>query len=871
MNLRRITALFRKEKLDAEMAAELRAHVELRTQRNIAAGLSPDEARAAAVRGFGGAEQIKERCRDERRGGLVWLEQLSKDFRHAGRGLRQNPGFAIAAIVSLAIGIGANTAMFSIVNEVLLRPLPYPEPERLVTLSSENRRLGLAQQPSSLANIFDWQKESRVFEGLAFYDPVSMIVNSGEPRRATGLLASPNLAAVLRTQPFLGRMFTPEEAARRDAVAVLSHGAWQQHHGGRADILGRRIEIDGRSTEIVGVMPAGILGKDIEGWLPHTFRIAPGLNRGVGSWQTLGRLAPGVTLAQAQTEMSRIAATLAREHPANTELDVRVVPLAAHVVGRDVRNALLLLLAAVGAVLLIACSNVGNLLLARGLTRQREFALRLSLGATRGRLVAQLLVENIMLCLIAAVVGLLLAWFAVDAVRAFAPANIPRLDAVTLDLRILGFALALSLASACVFGLLPALQSTRRDPIAMLRGGARGATDAPRGRRLRSALVVVEFALAVVLLSSAGMLLRSFGQLLAVDPGYRIENVLIAGLRLAANRPESDAIPFSARVVEQVAALPGVTAAAISEEVLLGERGQQTLSAERASGEVDVVRLSMGSDAITPDYFRALGVPLRDGRFFTSADRADSPAVVIINETLARQLWPAERAVGRRLRLGGLDSRQPWATVTAVVGDQRRQQLERVPIPQVFWPMTQQPGRGMVLIIRTELEPAMLAASVQRAVHSVDPTVPVGATTTLRGQIDRSLAPRRFHTGLLTGFASVALVLAGVGIFGLMHYAVARRTHEIGVRTALGASAAQILKKILAEGLVLAGVGVAIGLVGAVALLRIFSSLLYAVSPTDPISLTAAAGALITIALAGCFLPALRASRIDPMVALRCE
>jgi predicted permease len=872
---RKLRALFHKEKLDREMDEEMRFHLALRTAEHVKDGLSPEEARYAAQRKFGNVGLMAERGRDQRGG--RWLENFAKDVRHGFRILARAPGFAATAVISLAIGIGANTAMFSIVNEVLLRPLPYPDAGRLVTLWLENQRLGIAQQTSNYGNISDWRNGARTLNGIAAYDSFSIIITSGEPRRTSGLLATPNLADVLHVRPQIGRMFTEEEAASGESIAVISHASWQHHHGGTADILGRRIEIDGRSTEIVGVMPKGFQFPDSETevWVPYTFRNWSNaqLARGAGSWRIIARLGPNITRAEAQTELSSIAAGLARTFPAtNAGLDVRLISLAEHVVGRDLRNALILLLAAVGAVLLIACSNVGNMLLARGLTRQREFALRVSLGATRSRLVAQLLVENVALCLLAAVVGGIFAWAAVDAVRVFAPANIPRLDSVKLDLRMLAFAMTLSLVSASVFSLLPAFQSTRRDPLSMLRDGARGSTEAPRGRRLRGALVVAEFALAVILLAGAGMLLRSFAHVLAVDPGFKVENVLVAPMRLSANRAAPDAISLATSVVERIAALPGVTAAAISEEVLLGERGQRTVSVEHAvSGQPAAMQMPLSSDAVTPDYFRAMGVGLRAGRFFTARDNANAPLVVIVNETLARQLWPNESAVGRRLRLGGLNTALPWVTVVGVVGDQRRQKLERLPIPQAFLPLAQLPSRAMNLIVRTVNDPTALAAAVRRTVQSVDATVPIGTITTLRQQIDRTVAPRRFHTGLLTGFATIALVLAGVGIFGLMHYSVARRTHEIGVRTALGASASQILQQILTQGLTLAGIGVAIGLVGAAALSRLFSTLLYEVSPMDPFSLAAAAGALLTLAALACFLPALRASRIDPMVALRCE
>ncbi len=868
---RKLAALCRKEKLDRDMAEEIRFHLEQRAADHVGDGLSPDEARFAAQRMFGGVEQIKERCR-EQRGGL-WLESVVRDVRHGVRMLTHSPGFTFASVLSLALGIGATTAMFSILDGVILQPLPYPDSDRLITLWTENRRQG-SRLTSSYANIADWKNASRTLQDIAVFDPVSLIVSGDEPRRTSGLLASANLSAVLRVQPMIGRTLTEEDITQNAPVAILSHAAWLEHHGGRPDILGRTMSIDGRLIEIVGVWPEGFHFPDkaTEFWLPF---MPPSVNdganaRGVGALRAISRLVPDGTLAQAQAELATVAAALEREHPANRDLGVRLVPLAEQIVGRDLRDALVLLLAAVGAVLVIACSNVGNLMLARSLGRQREFALRISLGATRARLVAQLLTENVVLCLIAAGLGLLLAFFTVNAVRTLAPPGIPRLDETTVDLRILAFALLVSLASVCFFGLAPALSSTRRDAASMLRNSSRDSSEAPR-RRLRNALVVAEFALAVMLLAGAGMLVRSFMNLMAVDPGFRTENLLVAPLRLPASRPAGDTIPLATTLIERIRALPGVSSVALSEEVLLGDRNARLIVAER-SGSTDTapLRVPLAIDAVTSDYFRLMGVPLRGGRIFSDFDGPDAPPVAVVNETLARQLWPAENPIGRRLRLG-LGARLPWITVVGVVADQRRQQLDRPPIAQIFFPWAQNPSRGMNLIVRTEAEPTALAPALRAAVRSIDPTVPIEAITTVRKLLDRTVAPRRFHTGILAAFAIIALLLAGVGIFGLMHYSVSRRTREIGVRTALGASAPQILRQILAEGLTLAGAGVTIGLGGAVAMSRAFSALLYEVSPIDPVSLIAATLALIAIAALASFLPARRASRIDPMIALRAE
>ncbi|MES2695984.1 MAG: ABC transporter permease [Verrucomicrobiota bacterium] len=869
----RLRALFRRGRLESEMQEEMRHHVEMSVREGAQDGMAPDDAYHAAQRKFGNVGAIQETARDGR--GFAWLENAVSDIRYGVRVLLRAPGFALAAIVSLAIGVGANTAVFSIVNGVLLRPLPYPDAERLVTVWTENRRQGANRQTSAYANIADWRKTAQTLQDIAMYDPVSLVVTSGEPRRISGLLVSANLGTALRVQPRIGRMFTEEDAARSAPVAILSHAAWLKHHGGAEDTLGRKIQIDGRPIEIVGVMPEGFYfsDKNTEVWLP----LAPpaandGANvRGVGALRVIARLAPGIPLTQAQSELSAIAAALEREHPANRELGVQLVPLAEQLVGRDLRNALALLLAAVGAVLLIACSNVGNLMLARGLARQREFAMRISLGATRGRLVAQLLIENVVLCVVAAGLGLLLASLTVDAVRTLAPAGIPRLDEITVDLRMLGFALGLSLASVCVFGLLPALQCTRRDALSMLRNSSRDSSEAPRGRRLRNALVIAEFALAVMLFAGAGMLVRSFMNLMAVDPGYRTENLLVAPLRLPASRPAGDTIPFTAALIERIRVLPGVTGVAVSEEAMLGDRNARIIIVDGgAATDTAPLRLPLATEAVTAEYFRVMDVPLRTGRIFSDFDGPKAPLVALVNETLARQLWPTEDPVGRRFRLGP-SPQLAWITVVGVVADQRRQKLDRAPIAQVFTPWAQSPSRGMNLLVRTAADPTGLTPALRAAVKSIDPSVPFEAITTVRQLLDRTVAPQRFHTQLLTTFAILALVLAGVGIFGLMHYSVARRTQEIGIRTALGATGGQIVRDVLVEGLKLAALGVAIGLAGAVVLFRMFSALLYETSAADPLSLLGAGVVLIAAAALACYLPARRASRIDPLIALRSE
>lgn len=858
------------------MAAEMDAHLEEQARRNLAAGMSADDARAAAHRQFGGVAQIQERAREVR--GLGWPQQMGADLRHAFRLLRTHPGFATTALLTLVIGIGANTAMFSIVSSVVLRPLPFDEPDRLVVVWTESPRLGIVQAPAGYANVVDWRERSRSFSDFAVSDgfTATVSIDGEQPVRTRAVFASPNFFPLLGVQPQQGRMPTSLEAEQREPLAVVSHRFWQDRLQGDPNVLGRHLDVDGRVARVVGVMPEYVASiYDDEIWLPHT--LVPDwaesrLSRGTGSWRVLGRLAPGVSLAAAQAELSGIAATLARAYPvANADLSVRLVPLAEHVVGPQVRLALFALAGAVAAVLLIACGNLANLLLARGTARQREFAVRLSLGATRGRLIRQLLVENFVLAFLAAVLGSGLALLVLRGVRVFGPENIPHLHEAHLDGGALAFAILLALVSALLFGLMPALRATARDPLSMLREGGRSMSEGRPARRMRAALVVAEFALAIVLVAGAGLLLRSFARLVAVDPGFQVDGVLVAGSWFPKDRPREDVIPYVRRLVDEIEALPGVTAAAVSEEVLLSHRWDQAVTIEGTTpDQSDVVRLPLSVESITPGWFRVMGVELKRGRLFTEHDDAGSLPVVIINETLARHLWPGEDPIGRRLRTGDVGD-DVWLTVAGVVADLRRQGLDRAPVAQAFLPLAQNPPRPLSLVIRTNIDPAALAGAVRAAIRSVDPTVPEFSISTLRREVDRTLAPRQFHTGLLTVFAGIALLLSGIGIFGLLHYSVARRTHEIGVRMALGAQRGMVLKQIMREGLTLALIGIVLGGAAAAVLLRSLSSLLFDVGPLDPVSFLGAVGLLLLVAVLACYLPARRAASVDPIVALREE
>ncbi|HEY5551232.1 MAG TPA: ABC transporter permease, partial [Opitutaceae bacterium] len=719
----------------------------------------------------------------------------------------------------------------------------------------------------------------RSFSGIAAYDGTSVVIEDRDrtAQRVTAVHASANMFEVLGVAPALGRAFTAGEAAQREAVAVASHEFARQEFGGGEAALGASLVINGRPYRIVGVMPPGERSPDPGSVLIVPETLLPGwekvrFNRGPDSWRVIARLAPGVSLDEAQAELTGIASTLARDFPAtNAESGVAVVPLSIQVTGTQLRLALFTLVGAVGAVLLIACSNVAGLLLARGAVRQREFAVRIALGASRRRIVGQLLLESLVLALFAAAAGTGIAAAALKGIRAFGPANLPRLDEISLDGAGLAFAVCVSFACAVVSSLAPALRSTARDPMSVLRGG-RGLADTPAARRMRSGLVAAVFALAVVLLTATALLGRSLARLTAVDTGFRAERVLVVGMNFPRNRPEEQIVPFMNQLLERARALPGVRAAAMSEEVLLGEANVNPLTAEGAEfAAARSILLPLRVDAITVDFFRTVGVSLRGGRFFNDGDRADTEPVVIINEALARRLWPDGDAVGRRLREGGPDSTAPWLTVVGVVADVRRQGPERAPIAQAFRPHTQRTTTAMNLLVVTDAEPGSLAGALRTTVAEVDRGVPFRIGTTLSQALDRRLDSRRFILGLIGAFAAIALVLAGVGIFGLINYSVARRTQEIGVRMALGAQPGNVLRMVLTDGLKLALAGIAGGAVLGAMLLPVLASMLFEVSLTDPVSLCVSIGALVGVALLACYLPARRAVAVNPVTALRAE
>jgi predicted permease len=863
----RLRAIFRRESVLRDIEEELRIHVEMETEINIKRGMPPDEARAVALKSFGDLGRNTERGYDIRGGG--WLEELWQDLRYGARRLLNSPGFTATVLFTLALGIGANITIFSVVNAVLLRPLPYPEAGRLVYLWSEAPMQNIRERASAYANFSEWRSQNKSFEDLAVFDPtVVTLTGAAEPEQVMSIRASANLFSLLGVTPLLGRTFTADDEQQKLRVVVLSHGLWRRRFGASPGILGQTVEIDGVSSQVIGVMPESFLpGRENRIWEPHTLFPdweAQKTQRGTGSWQVVGRLKPQVSLAQAQAEMNTIAQRLEQAYPdANKGLGVNLVPFQLQFTGSNVRLALWMLFGAVVLVLLIACTNVANLMLARGIAREREMAIRMALGAGRMRLVRQLLTECSLLALLGGAVGLLMAVWGIRAVLSFSPANLPRLDGVAIDAKALAFTTIVSLLTGLLFGLAPALKISQTQPGAALKAG-RSASG--------GLLVIAEFGLAVLLLTGAGLLLRSFSKLQAVDPGFDPSRVLSMQLTPERNSAADQWRVFYGQVSERIAALPGVEAIGLTSEIVISGNPDGLITVEGAATEVAATaRIPFRRDVISEGLFQTLRVPLRTGRFFNAQDNQGAVPVTIINETMARRFWPGEEALGKRFKLGAAQSDSPWLAVVGVVGDMRRQNLESQPIAQIFRPYLQSSERRLILLIRITGEPTQLAPLVRNEIRAIDKTVLINGFSTLESLLARNVAQRRFQTWLLTLFSALALLLSAVGIYGLIHQSVALCTREIGTRMALGAQTRDVLRLVIGQGMRLALCGIGIGLLAAFGLTRVLTGLLFGVTATDPTTFVATPLLLLLVALLACYLPARQATKVDPLVALRHE
>jgi putative ABC transport system permease protein len=797
---------------------------------------------------------------------VVW-----QDLRHTVRTLRRQTGFTVVVVLTLAVGIGVNTAVFTLVHSTLLEPLPYPDPDRLVMVWTEIPARGVYEATSAYANVQDWRTESRTFADLATFDPTTLTLTDGEwAEQMSAVRTSSNLFSVLGVGPAIGRGFSAEEERQRAAVAVLSHDLWQSRFGGTPDAIGRTIEIAGTRLQVVGVMGEGFGFPEPETqlWLPQTLFTeweATAAQRGTGAWRVIGRLAPGTSLDRARAELDAIAARLAELHPgANAGLGVRAVPLHEQVTGVSFRAALWTLFGAVAVVLLLACANAAHLILARGMDREREFALRQALGATMPRLMRQAVTENLVLAFVAGIAGLAFAHGGLRLLIALAPANLPRLDEVGIDALVLLYAAGVSLAAGIVFGTLPVLSGSRVSLFGALREGS-GTTQRARGYRARSVLIVLQFAFAVILVFGANLLIRSLLEARSVDAGFAAENVLIANLSVD---EESRRLSFYEQTLREVQAIPGVRAAGIIEDLFISGAPNRAITIEgRAADEARFEEIRF--DAIDGDVFRAVGVRVLEGRAFSPGDAADAAPVAIINETMARAFWPGESPIGKRFRTGGPEAQAPWIEVVGLIDDMRRQGLEREPIAQVFRPFIQEPSRNMNLLVRSELPVSTLTATVRARLAEIDRSVPLYNVRTVEQALDRYLLPRQFQTFLLATFSAIALILAAVGVYGLMQHSVSRRAHELGVRVALGASARRLLLMVMGQALALALPGLAAGMLGAVWLSDAASALLFGVTAMEWANIVVPAGLLVTTALVASYLPARRAAGTDPIAVLR--
>jgi putative ABC transport system permease protein len=808
---------------------------------------------------------------------------LWQDIRYGARMLLKQPGFTLVATLTLALGIGANTAIFSVVDTVLLRPLPFQEAERLMMLRGVDTRKGDGPGNISYPNFVDWRAQSGSFERLAAFRHRNFtLTGGGEPARLNGAVASAELFTLLGVSPSLGRSFRAEEDNAGASVVILSHGLWRRRFNSDPQVIGRNITLDDRSLTVVGVTPADfqfpIAAEPADLWTTIAYD-ATGDNpmtaqRGLGYLRAIGRLKPGVNLTQAQAEIDGIARRLERQYPdSNAHQGARLVPAREHLVG-EVRRPLLVLFGAVGCVLLIACANVANLLLARATARRREIALRAAMGASRGRVVRQLLTESVMLALAGSVCGWVLAWGCLESLLSLSPENIPRLQDIRLDGRVFGFTLLVSLLTGVIFGLAPALQAAKTELTETLKEGGHSGGVA-RGARLRGALMVAEVAIAFVLTVGAGLLLNSFWRLSQVNPGFDPRQTLAFRLSLPESKYSgSQAVAFFERLQARLQNLPGVRSASVSFGLPFGRGSIGTdLDIEGrpfASGD----RPHIDCQIVLPDYFRTLGIRLIKGRDFNARDDLNARPVAIINETLARRFFPNEDPIGKRLRpdIAAGPGDVPMREIIGVVGDVRYRSLTADVPPEVYLPYPQIPiAAGMRVALRTDADPRSLISAARTEVHALDKELPLFEVKTLNEYVGGAVAHPRFNALLLLLFAGVALLLTAAGLYGVISYSVTRRTREIGIRMALGAQTHDMLRLVVKQGMTMTLIGEVIGLGGALALTRLLKTLLFGVSAADPLTFSIIVLLLTIVTFVACWLPARRATKVDPMVALRCD
>jgi len=874
----RVRSLFRRKAAEGELDDELRFHMEQQLQKYLQSGLPRDQALRRVRTEFGGLDQVKEECRDAR--GVHVMESLFQDLRYGLRTLRKSPGFTAVALFTLALGIGANTAIFSVVYGVLLRPLPYRDPSRLMVLNETTPRVGTVSV--SYPNFLDWRAESRALAEMAAVCGVSFnLAGISQPENISGEAVSPNFLSMLGVRPFLGRDFDPsEEKAGAAPVVLLGYPLWQSHFGGDRNVIGRMIALDGRGYTIIGVLPPGFRSVDktdvvepIGVWATDNSSVAERGNR--GDMVVAGRLRAGVGFGQARAEMEGIAARLAQAYPAtNDQFGVALQPIR-EVFVSDVRPAVLVLFGAVMFVLLIACANVVNLFLMRAAGRTKEIALRIAIGASRGRIVRQMLAESFALAFLGGLFGLALAAGGIDGIARLIPMDTLAGASVNLNGAVLLFAAGVVVSSALIFGLAPAIHSTKADVQSELKEGGRSSSASTGQSRWRNVLVIAEVSLALILLVGAGLMMKSLYRLLSVDPGFRPDRVLTMEMSLRTSQYDKDAavLNFWQQVLDRVRALPGVEDAALGTGIPLTDNHSRTditvegmaLPKPGSFPHPDVHRVS-------PEYVSTLGVRLLGGRAFTDADSETAPRVAMINAMAAQRLFPGGNPVGKRFMFGRPSAKPPkWIAIVGVVGDTKLYGLANPSRLEVYLPLRQSAPSEMNLVVKSGIDPAALTSAIRHAIASIDKDQPIFAIATMRKLVGDSVSTRRITLILLGLFSGLALVLAAIGIYGVISYSVAQRTHEIGIRMALGAQRGDVLRLILAQGVKIAGAGAAIGIGLSLGLTRLMANLLFAVSAADPPTFAAVAIVLVAIAMLACYIPARRILRVDPTIALRYE
>ena len=876
--LSHLKTVFRRGRLEDDLSEELQFHLRNEIQKNIAAGMNSETARYTALRSFGGVDQVKEQCRDVRR--IRWVKELCQDIKFGSRMLVKNPMFTAVAVLTLALGIGASMAILAVVNSALLRSLPLPDADRLVVLFATSPARGVYRDTTSFPDFLDWKGQSQSFSAVAAWRRYPFnVTGGGAPEPIVGLGASHELFSVLRVNPALGRSFDKEEQQAKNPVAVISHGLWMRRFGGDADVLGKSIVLNDVPHSVIGVLPQGFQFasfRDTDVVVP----ISENASRSRGYLRAVARLKPGVRMTTAQRELDTIAKRLEQAFPlTNGGRGVNVVPLQQVAVG-DVRTPLLVLMGAAAFVLLIGCANVGNLVLVRGIARRRELAVRSALGAGAGRLVRQLLTESCVLALLASLLGSALAFWGSE-LLVVSLSHRFALPPVTFDWPLLALAVLTALLTGLLCGLPPALMVSKSRLSDSLKEGNRSHAGGRTENRLRSLLVTCETALTVMLIVGAGLLLKSFLLLHQTDLGLNPRNVLMAELLLSKRYtdPQRREI-FQREMLESVGALPGVQQVAVhTDPPFQGGGSRETFRVEGHPDPGPRQGHAAAFNVVSGGFFGAMGIPIKRGRGFDQRDTRAGAPVVIVNETMARQFWPNGDSVGKRVRLYYDKDPQHWLSIVGVAGDVRYRGRDIEPIPQVFVPYQQNPYLSLPytqqpyvsLAVRTAADPANLTKAVQEKIWAVDKDQPISNIQTMEHTLSQSVANRSLYLLLLGVFAGIALLMAAAGIYGLVSYTVAQRTKETGIRVALGATRGQILALVVRRGMLLTLIGVATGIAGSLILTKLISALLYGITPTDAPTFVGTALLFIAVAFVATYIPARRATKVDPMVALRCE